>query len=259
MINFNDVHNTNSLFSPERIFGRIVRLPLQLIPKKAVFPILQGPGRGLRWIVGSYNHGCWLGSYEYEKQIILDGLIKPGDSVYDLGAHVGYFTLLFSKLAGKNGVVYAFEPFMENFAFLSEHVRLNHLENVHTFQIGIAAQSGVASFDAGRNSATGGCSETGKIQVSVHNLVEFIDQHKLRPPSVIKMDIEGQEQYVVPSILDMTIRQRTSLLISTHSDAITRTLAELLTENGFRVSPLQWSKPVSERTLTNATLLLATQ
>src|SRR5256885_1092969 len=100
MINFRDVNNPKSLLSPDRLLGKLARAPLHLIPSKAVLPILQGPGRGLRWIVGSYNHGCWLGSYEYEKQVVLQRLVQKGNVVYDIGAHVGFFTLIFSRLVG---------------------------------------------------------------------------------------------------------------------------------------------------------------
>ena len=110
MINFRDVNRADSLLDPERWLGKLVRVPLRLIPRSTVLPILQGPGRGLRWIVGSYNHGCWLGSYEYEKQLALRELVHAGDVVYDLGAHVGYFSIILSRLVGPTGMVYSFEP-----------------------------------------------------------------------------------------------------------------------------------------------------
>ena len=56
-----------SVISDRRFFGRTLRLPLRLVPKSAVVPILQGPLRGKRWIAGSSTHGCWLGTYELAK------------------------------------------------------------------------------------------------------------------------------------------------------------------------------------------------
>jgi hypothetical protein len=41
--------------------GKLLRLPLRVVPKRAVVPLLQGELRGRRWIVGSSMHGCWLG------------------------------------------------------------------------------------------------------------------------------------------------------------------------------------------------------
>jgi FkbM family methyltransferase len=56
--------------------------------------------------------------------------IKPGDVVVDLGAYVGYYTLIAGKLVGDKGKVYAFEPGPDAFALLQKNVRVNHLTNV---------------------------------------------------------------------------------------------------------------------------------
>ena len=259
MINFNDVNDPNNLLASHRFLGKLARLPLRLIPRRAVLPILQGPGKGLKWIVGSYNHGCWLGSYEYEKQIILKGLVKPGDVVYDLGAHVGYFTIIFARLVGPEGRVYAFEPFPANFELLNAHVDLNHLENVETFPAGIAAQSGEATFSTGGSSATGGLRQAGDLSAPVYHLAELIATKGLRPPDLIKMDIEGEERTVVPSLEPLLRQRRVNLLISTHANDITRELVEWLYAEGYHLEALQWSNLSAERSLSNTTLLLATR
>lgn len=259
MINFNDVNNPNNLFASHRLLGKLVRLPLRLIPARAVLPIMQGPGKGLKWIVGAYNHGCWLGSYEYEKQIVLKDLVRPGDTVYDLGAHVGYFTIIFARLVGPAGKVYAFEPFAANHELLTAHLRLNHLGNVETFQAGIAAHSGTASFASGNHSATGGLQPTGEMSFPVFNLLELIENKGLRPPNLIKMDIEGEELNVMPGLLPMLRRLPVTLLISTHGDHITSELVKLLSAEGYSLRGLQWANLASERRLLNTTLLLATR
>jgi FkbM family methyltransferase len=256
MINFNDVNRPNA-FSADNFLGKVLRLPLRLIPRDTVLPILQGPGRGLKWIVGSYNHGCWLGSYEYEKQLVLADLVKKGDVVYDLGAHVGYFSIIFSRLVGDQGMVYAFEPFISNYEFICRHLELNRVRNLQPIQAGISVSSGIASFQPGPNGAMGRKSEAGSIQFPVYNLLEYIQQHQLRQPTLIKMDIEGEEASVVPSMAEYCRNNKIKLMISTHSDQITEGIVLLLQKVGFRVTPLQWSNRPEIRTLTNATLLLA--
>ncbi len=72
--------------------------------------VVQGPLRGKRWIAGSSNHGCWLGSYELAKQRKVIELVRPGMVCWDVGAHVGFYTLLFAELVGPLGRVFAFEP-----------------------------------------------------------------------------------------------------------------------------------------------------
>src|ERR1700748_2608728 len=85
--------------SNESLVGRALRSPFRLIPAAATVPILQGPLRGRGGIVGSATHGCWLGSYEFETQRAFGRLVNGGDVVYDLGANVGFYTLLAAQLA----------------------------------------------------------------------------------------------------------------------------------------------------------------
>ncbi len=110
--------------------GKTLRNLLNLIPKGAIFPILQGPAKGMKWIVGPSDHGCWLGSYELKKQKQIEKYLKPGMVVYDIGAHVGFYSLLFSRAVGSEGMVYAFEPFPGNVIFLRKHRQLNKLANI---------------------------------------------------------------------------------------------------------------------------------
>ncbi len=55
--------------SDKSLFGKILRLPLRIIPAQTVMPIIQGKLKGKKWIVGASNHGCWLGSYEFANDL----------------------------------------------------------------------------------------------------------------------------------------------------------------------------------------------
>lgn len=57
----------------------------------------------MAWVVGSAPHGCWLGTYELEKQRTIMPFIKPGMTIFDIGAQAGFYTLLFSRLVGPSG------------------------------------------------------------------------------------------------------------------------------------------------------------
>jgi FkbM family methyltransferase len=70
--------------------------------------------------------------------------IKPGHRVLDLGANLGYYTALFSRLAGENGVVVAFEPEGDNFQLLTFNVAHNRLGNVSVIKAVVGAISGIA-------------------------------------------------------------------------------------------------------------------
>ena len=88
--------------SPHSILGRIVLLPLRLIPREAVVPILRGRLRGKKWIAGSSNHGWWLGTYETRMRLLMERTIAEHSVVFDVGAHV-FYTLLASVLVGPEG------------------------------------------------------------------------------------------------------------------------------------------------------------
>ncbi len=82
------------------------------------------------------------GVYEPEVTAFFRRSARPGDTALDLGAHVGYFTLLLAKLVGPRGRVVAFEPHPENFALLSKNVRENGYGNVSLYQAAVAERSG---------------------------------------------------------------------------------------------------------------------
>lgn len=105
--------------------GRLLRLPLRLLPRGMVVSVRSGINHGLHWIIGSSTHGCWLGTYETHKQDAVRRLARPGMTIFDVGANAGFYTMAFSRLVGAKGRVYAFEPFAENVANLLKHVAIN--------------------------------------------------------------------------------------------------------------------------------------
>ena len=70
------------------------------------------------------------GAREPEQKFIIESTLKPGMVAFDLGANLGYYTVMMARLAGERGRVYAVEPFPDNFRLLGENVRRNRLKNV---------------------------------------------------------------------------------------------------------------------------------
>jgi hypothetical protein len=148
MVNFSAISSRSRM-------GKLLRLPLRLLPSNAVLPILQGRLKGKKWIVGSSVHGCWLGSYEFDKQRLFEQTVTRGSVVFDIGAHVGFYTLLSSVLVGTVGKVFAFEPVPRNLHYLYEHLRFNDATNVTVTEAAVADACGTTLFDESANSATG--------------------------------------------------------------------------------------------------------
>jgi len=158
VINFSGVSNRDWV-------GRLVRAPLRLVPENCVLRIIQGPLRGKRWIAGSSNHGCWLGSYEAAKQKKVIETVRPGMVCWDVGAHVGFYTLLFAELVGPQGKVYAFKPFSRNLELLRRHVAMNGYGNVEILPVALADFDGKAHFQAGPSSSMGRLAPEGTLTV----------------------------------------------------------------------------------------------
>ncbi|MGB7293174.1 MAG: hypothetical protein WBD99_13455 [Thermodesulfobacteriota bacterium] len=101
VINFSKISNRS-------LTGKLLRFPLKLIPRGCTTIIIQGNNRGYRWVVGSCVHGYWFGSYEFFKEEAISSPLKEGMVAYDIGAHAGFYKLLFARLCGVRGFVYAF-------------------------------------------------------------------------------------------------------------------------------------------------------
>ena len=133
-----------SAISKSTVLGRLARLPLRLVPPSARVRILQGPGKGLRWIAGAHTHGCWLGSYELPKQRLFARILAPGAVLYDIGANVGFYTLEIASSVGPTGRVLAFEPDPFSFELLTGRLRRTGALNVETYQLALGNETGHA-------------------------------------------------------------------------------------------------------------------
>jgi len=214
--------------------GRLLRLPLKLIPKSMVLPILQGRLRGKKWIVGAGEHGYWLGSYELNKRIAFEREVVPGSVVYDIGANVGYFSLLASVLTGPEGQVVAFEPLPRNIQYLRQHIRINHLENIEVIEAAVSDHSGEAHFELGASSAMGHLAEKGDLEVQMVSLDGMLDEKMISPPDVMKVDVEGAEYEALCGALKTLERHHPIVFLDTHGRKAHHFTISLLEDLGYR-------------------------
>jgi len=94
--------------------------------------------------------------------------------VYDIGANVGFYTLLASGLVGSKGLVVAFEPAPKNIDFLKRHLSINNLSNVLVVESAVSDKDGYEYFDKGPNESMGRLKTDGDIQVKTLTLDHFI-------------------------------------------------------------------------------------
>jgi len=224
--------------SSKTFWGKFLRFPLTFIPPETVMPILRGKLKGKRWIVGSGTHGCWLGTYEYDKQHIFEASVKPGSIIFDIGAHAGFYTLLASVLVGANGKVFAFEPLPRNLFYLKEHLRLNNITNVTVIEAAVSNFSGLTSFEESSTGYQGGITSQGKLQVNAVNLDELIARGEIPIPDYIKIDVEGHEKSVLVGAKSMLANAHPTIFLAIHGRPVLQQCRQLLESLGYKLKAL---------------------
>ena len=202
-------------------------------------PIVAGRLRGRWWLPASRGKVLRIlgGTYEPEQTRLFEEHVRPGATVLDIGAHVGYYTLLSAVLAGPSGRVVAFEPSPANAAFLRRHVALNRLGQVSVEEAAVSDRAGTARFGSGSGSGTGHLAEKGEITVRTLTVDGLCAEHGLTPTAV-KIDVEGAEAAVLRGARETLARARPAVFLSTHGlEAHAASLA-LLRDLGYALSPI---------------------
>lgn len=129
--------------------------------------------------------------------------IREGDIVLDIGANIGYFTLIFSQIVGINGKVFAFEPDPNNFSILKKNIEINNLKNVILIQKAVSdVNTPLTLYLCDYNHAqhriypSSRCNE--KITVDSITIDEYFTKTEFyKKINFVKMDVEGSEYNVI--------------------------------------------------------------
>ncbi|MBZ5589449.1 MAG: FkbM family methyltransferase [Acidobacteriia bacterium] len=219
--------------------GRLLRSALKLLPKSAVVPIVRGRGCGLWWVVGASTHGCWLGTYEEDLQVALAGSGRPGSVIWDVGAHVGFVTLVAARIVGKGGRVVAFEPLPRNVEFLNRHIRLNHLESrIQVIPAAVGDFEGAGEFFEAANPGMGRLEPGGTLSVRVVTL-DGVLERGAPAPSVVKVDVENSELAVLRGSEALVRKARPVFFLSVHTDGLRAGCLTWFREHDYEARPLE--------------------
>jgi FkbM family methyltransferase len=215
---------------------RIVHGALARSPSGLALPILTGPLRGHRWFIRSANYSCWLGIYEKTKQAAFVAELHPGAVVFDIGAHVGFYSLLAAVSTKPGGKVFAFEPLKTNTTWLRRHAALNQV-SVEVIEAAVADHDGQAHFRRGPNSYSGALAEEGE-GVSVVSIDAQCAAGRVSLPNVVKIDVEGAEALVLKGAEETIRSARPVIFLATHEANGHRECLNLLRNLGYRVDEL---------------------
>ncbi len=185
--------------------------------------ILGGVGRGMRINLHGSAVAFATGAAERPLQGALQRELRPGATFFDIGANIGFVTLIAARLVGPGGRVVAFEPVPANVAAIRENLALNGIDWVEVHETAVAREPGKASLIVSAVSAFSrlasvnvptGARDT--IEVDVTSIDEFVARPGAPLPDVVKIDVEGAELEVIAGMRETIARRRPVILCEIH-------------------------------------------
>jgi len=184
----------------------------------------------------------WLGTYEPELQAAVADLILPGMVVYDVGANIGYISLVLARAVGAQGKVFAFEALPANQERLRANQERNPEARLELIPKAVMGASGTAEFlvhaSGGMGKAVGSAGRQGEryqqtITVPAVSLDDFAFQEGNPLPQAVKMDIEGGEVLALLGMRRILQEARPLVLLELHGPEAAQTAWETLTTAGY--------------------------
>lgn len=136
--------------------------------------------------------------------------LSPGDVVLDIGAHIGTHTTLIADLIGPHGTVYAFEPQRKMYRELVQNLRLNGIENAVALRFALGSAAGIVEMNEAVEGNEGG---TGVGQGGDLAEMRTLDSFNFRDLTLVKLDVEGYEDYVLQEARETFARNKPILLL----------------------------------------------
>ncbi len=194
----------------------------------------------------------WLGTYEPELQDALREFLCPGQTAYDVGANIGYITLMMAHHTGADGRVFAFEALPVNVERIRKNIALNQLSNVTVVSVAVTDQSAPVTFyihaSVGMGKAAGSAGrhdEQYQSEITVPGLAldEFVYQQGNPVPQVVKMDIEGGEVLALPGMKRILNEAHPLMLLELHGPESEKVAWETLSAAGYSLHEMSSGYP----------------
>ncbi len=212
--------------------------------------IFSGPGKGLRINLNGSAVAFATGTAERPLQEALVRELSPGATFYDIGANIGFVTIIAARLVGPTGRVVAFEPVPENVAAIKRNLALNGIDWVDVRPVAVSARAGRASLVLSEVSAFSRLSTMhtptgarGTLEVDVDSIDELLARDaRTPPPDVVKIDVEGAELDVIEGMRETLAARRPVLLCEVHDCNVA--YVELMARVGYAPINLDEDVPV---------------
>jgi len=195
----------------------------------------------------------WLGSYEIELQAALRKWMRPGMVVYDVGANIGYISLLMARQVGDGGRVLAFEALPANLERLRLNLESSRLgegitvipaavvdgEHPVRFLVGLSRGMGKAEGSAGRQELP----YQEAIEVQGISLDHFVFEQGNPAPELVKIDIEGGEVLALPGMRGVLGEFHPIIFLELHGPEAAEAAWQELVEAGYRICHMRQGYP----------------
>jgi FkbM family methyltransferase len=214
--------------------------------------VRHGMNAGLKFNPAGSFAGYAFGTTEPQLQAALVRELHHDATFYDLGANVGFFTVLGARCVGPCGQVYAFEPLPENVTGLRHNIELNGFENVEVVPAAVSEAVGQTELEkhGHQTAARIGTPEVPATPGRRHTIVvpTVTLDHALaagrRPPDVVKIDIEGAEVAAIRGARRTLAQHRPVLFCALHGT--NQAFVDAVAELGYEVEGLDFSGPIHE-------------
>ncbi len=237
--------------------GRLILRGVRALLAGGSIHVRGGSGFGLRLSTDHLpldhvqGYGLVRGVLEPEVQEALRRHVAPGAVVFDIGANIGFFSLLSASLTGPDGRVEAFEPVPTSAAAVRANASLNNLPNIHLHEIAVADEPGTARLCVPVDPSWAHLDLRGRHpntaferSVPLVSLDTEIAQGRLPIPDVVKVDVEGAEVAVLRGMRKTLVNHAPVIVCELHES--NREILSLADELGYEVSNLQGTAPVAD-------------
>ncbi len=207
------------------IMNWINGLKIRIYPKNEVFRAL--------YVAGIYDPNV---------AVVINSLLPLKGVFIDVGANMGYLSMIASKTVGELGKVYALEPSKRDFLRLVDNINLNDLKNVYSYQLAvldadkklemnIAGEERSALNTFGKEFGYRGIEKLGTEMVQAVTIDGFVDTESIEKVDLIKLDIEGSELLALKGARDTIEKFRPAIILGLNKEAFIA--------NGYNVEDLK--------------------
>jgi len=146
-----------------------------------------------------------------EDAAVLEPYLKPGMTVFDVGANIGYLTYFFCRHVAPGGQVYSFEPEATNFREMAANVEKNGITFCCPLQVAVGARDGEICFAPGLNGHINADSAS-LPNCTIISLDSFVRRRSIQHVSLVKIDVEGWELDVLEGMREILSREEKPIL-----------------------------------------------